>query len=221
MKIMLGVVLMLAAIVLLLAMVVVPVIPATADNADVDTLLARVVCSPGETIIREQYTTRDSDGTGYSANLYCVDNENQRRDETARWIIISIIAFTVPLLASIFMFIWGAGQAARRMRTVVLNAGSSPIPGVSVTQFSTGTGSASPIEGLEIKEGSIKFGGMEVRMDGLTPERVQSLRQQVQTHTGADNLTNKLRQLQEARDAGLISTEEYDQLRKEILDNIN
>lgn len=223
MRILLGVLLILVAVGLLIVMVVVPVLPNTAQNPTIDRYLAQILCRPGETVVREQYTTSRRDGTGYSANLYCVDNENQRRDETGKWVIISAVAFVIPLLVGIFVLNLGR----MRVHKVVFdgNIGGSSMPGVTFTQFSSGIGASSPIEGLEINEGSFKFGGMEIRVDSLTPERVQTLRQQMQSvmqnGASAGNLTEKLRQLQETRDAGLISSEEYEGLRKEILDNVS
>jgi hypothetical protein len=223
MRILLGVFLILAAVGLLVVMVVVPVLPGTAENTTIDRYLAQILCRPGETVVREQYTTSRRDGTGYSANIYCLNNENQRRDETGKWVIISAAAFVIPLLVGIFVLNLGR----LRVHKVVFdsNIDGSSIPGVTFTQFRTGIGGASPIEGLEINEGSVKFGGMEIRVDSLTPERVQALRQQMQSvvQNGASggNLAEKLRQLQETRDAGLISSEEYEGLRKEILDNVS
>lgn len=216
MKILLGILFIIAAVGLLIVMVVIPVLPNTAENATIDDLLARIVCNPGETLIREQYSRASNrGGTSYSANLYCINNENQRRDETVRWVVISAAAFVIPLLLGIFIL----NLRAFQMRRVVFNTA----PGVTVTHFSTSSSGSSPIEGLEINEGGIKFGGMEVRVDSLTPERVQALRQQMQSvvqNNGGDNLAGKLRQLQETRDAGLISGEEYERLRKEVLDNL-
>jgi len=72
----------------------------------------------------------------------------------------------------------------------------------------------------------VRFGGIEMKVPGLTADRVQALQNQMQAHnvfgamSGGDELSlaDKLKQLQEARDAGLLSADEYDRLRQQILD---
>ncbi|MEZ4669221.1 MAG: SHOCT domain-containing protein [Anaerolineae bacterium] len=227
MRIVLGVVLIIAAVVFLIIAVVVPVVPNTADNKAIDDFMARILCNPGESLVREQYVTRDSDGTGYSATIYCINNERQRREATDKWILGSMAIFGISLCAGIAFIIWGSMRAARSVQTTVYATSGSKVgqPGVTVQQFSSFGDSSSPIDGLEINEGGIKFGGMEIRMDSLTSERVQTLRQQMQSAmqsgTGSGDLSSKLRQLQEARDAGLITGDEYERLRKEVLDNLS
>ncbi len=73
---------------------------------------------------------------------------------------------------------------------------------------------------LTSSDGTLKVNGFEIKLDGLTPEKVQALKSQMQASTGGGDLTTRLRQLQEAKDNGLISYDEYDRLRQKILDDV-
>ncbi|MFN8564565.1 MAG: SHOCT domain-containing protein [Anaerolineae bacterium] len=94
--------------------------------------------------------------------------------------------------------------------------GFSGNPNVVVTPYGSST---SPIEGIEFNDGVLRVGSVQVTTDGFGAEAGRHFR-------AADDITvrpaspPKLRQIQEARDAGLISQEEYDKLRQEILDNM-
>jgi len=48
----------------LFGVIVIPVLPPTVDDINVNNYLTPLLCQPGEKLIREQYQTHDSDGTG-------------------------------------------------------------------------------------------------------------------------------------------------------------
>ena len=93
MRILLGIVLMGIGFVALFGVIVIPVLPPTQDNATVNNYLTTLLCKPGEKLIREQYQTRDYDGTGYSMTPYCINSERQREDVTGRWVLIGAGGF--------------------------------------------------------------------------------------------------------------------------------
>ncbi|MFN8371879.1 MAG: SHOCT domain-containing protein [Anaerolineae bacterium] len=171
----LGCLLMIVAMVALCGLVVIPVLPPFAENETIDNLLAPLICQPEETIERDQYSTRDREGTSYSMNVYCVDKDGDRRDETGRWFLFSLGGFLAPFLIGLFMLIGGANRGMR--------------------QFSTGDGGT-----------TLSPTGVPINYVGTpSPKAGQSL-------------SERLKQLDEARNQGLISADEYDRMRKEILD---
>ncbi|MEP6988572.1 MAG: hypothetical protein ABI970_23420, partial [Chloroflexota bacterium] len=90
MRILAGILLMVVGFVSLLAVIVIPVLPSTIDNATVTNYMTSLLCQPGEKLVREQYKTHDSDGNGYSMTPYCVNSERQREDVTGRWVLIGV-----------------------------------------------------------------------------------------------------------------------------------
>ena len=162
----LGCLLMVVSMVLLFGIIVIPVLPFLDKNTAIDNYLTPILCQPGEKIERDLYSEPNREGgTSFSMNVYCLDREEQRRDESGRWMLIGGAAFTLPFVIGLFAFIAGVN---RRVRTF-----TAAMP---QTQF--------------------VIGGV----------------------SSGDTLTSKLREIEEARKAGLISSEEYDRLRKEILD---
>lgn len=221
-----GCLLMLAAIVLLFAIVVIPVIPQTANNATVDNYLKAILCQPTDRVIREQYSYYDYDsdggGTAFSMNVYCENVQERREDVTGKWTLIGIAGFVVPFLLGLLLFIVGvtrrAMKATQQMGSMFASGGSGGSPQVVVTRYS---GSTSPIEGIDLNDTMLKVGGMEIPLGGYTAQPVETVRRSSgQPAPGETTLAAKLRQIQEARDAGLISTDEYDRLRQEILDSM-
>jgi len=79
MRVLFGILLMVVGFVMLFAVIVIPVLPQTNDNATVANYLTPLLCNSGEKLIRDQYQTYDSDGTGYSMTPYCVNSEGQKR----------------------------------------------------------------------------------------------------------------------------------------------
>jgi hypothetical protein len=173
-----GCLLIVIAVVGLCGLVVIPVLPPFAENETIDGLLTPLVCQSGETILRDQYSGPSRDGgTSYSMDVYCIDKEGERRDETERWVLLSMAIFTAPFLLGLFMIIGGASRGAAKMATSVMSNTSTPFAGMSTTSYVMPT-------------------------------------QQPQ----GGSLSERLKQLDDARNQGLITADEYDQMRKKILD---
>lgn len=167
-----GCLLIILGVFLLFAVIVIPVLPFLDNNAAIDGYLNPLICQPGEKIIRELYSEPGMDGgTNFSMDVYCLDREEQRRDETGRWALTGGVGFIVPFMVGLLLFINGFSRRAR-------------------TMGSTSTFGESP----------------SVLVNVLRAE-------------GEKSLAERLHQLQEARDKGFITLEEYDRLRKEILDD--
>ncbi|MBI1281992.1 MAG: hypothetical protein GC179_27955 [Anaerolineaceae bacterium] len=191
MRIILGIVLMIVGFVALFGIIVIPVLPPTEDNVSVNNYLQQLLCNPGEKFVREQYQTHDSDGTGYSMTPYCVNSERQREDVTGKWVLYGGGGFTLFFLLGLVLTISGAkGAVQSQINTFIPQYSSGSVNGVGIT------------------------------LDGLTSEKLQSLKTQMQAFSTGGDLTTKLRQIQEAKDKGLISSDEYDRLRQRILDDV-
>ena len=213
MRVLIGILLMVVGFGVLFGVIVIPVLPQTEDNATVTNYLTPILCNPGEKLIREQYVTHDSDGTGYSMTPYCVNSERQKEDVTGRWVLIGAGGFIVPFLLGLLLTIV---SAARRQQNALFQAVPNSYGGTDFAMFSSGNNS-NPVG---FNNGTLKVNGFEIKMDGLTQDKIDALKSQMQTLSGGGDLTTKLKQLQEAKDNGLISSDEYDRLRQKILDDL-
>ncbi len=187
MRILVGIGLMIVGFVALFGIIVIPVLPLTEDNASINNYLQALLCNSGEKFVREQYQTRDSDGTNYSMTPYCEDSDHRREDVTGKWVLYGGGGFTLFFLLGLMLTIFGAKRAVQ-----------SP-----VGAFTGGM-----------------VNGFGVNLDGLTSEKLKTLNAQMQAFSTGGDLTTKLRQIQEAKDKGLISSNEYDRLRQKILDDV-
>jgi hypothetical protein len=177
-----GCLLIVLAVLGLIVLVVVPVLPPFEENESIDAMLLPIVCQTGETILRDQYSEPAREGgTAYSMNVYCIDKDEERRDETGRWVIISMLIFGAPFGLGMLMIIGGAARGATKMAT---NIGTFAQP--TSSPFSTGTASFSAGQPAQPQAGQ--------------------------------TLSARLKQLDDARNQGLITPEEYDQMRQKILD---
>ena len=217
MRILLGLLFIGLAVAVLFAVIVIPVLPSTEDSATVNDYLTPLLCQPGEKLIREQYHMRDSRGTSYSMTPYCVNSERQREDVTGRWVLIGGGGFAVLLLIGIFVIIAGATAAARRLTSQTFQAFPNSYGG---TDFTVINSSGNTPKNIDFSNGTLKINGFEIKMDGLTQDKINALKAQMQANMGGGDLTTKLKQLQEAKDNGLISSDEYDRLRQKILDDV-
>lgn len=166
---------------------VLPVLPPFAQNETIDTIIGTVVCQPGETVLRDQYQTQDSDGTGYSMDVYCINAREQREDVTGKWFLISIGAFLLPFLVGLFSFIFASNRASKNVAVPTTGFSVDPLSG----RVNLGS-SSSPISGFN--QSAVSFSA------------------------GKKSLSDRLKEIQDARDKGLITEEEYDRIRQEILD---
>jgi hypothetical protein len=220
MRILLGVVLIIIAVLLLVGWIVIPVIPQTADNTTIDGLLAQVLCQPNDTVIREQYSRRDYDGTSYSMDIYCQNSERQREDVTGKWAILGAGLFTVPFLIGLFMIIFSSIRNGVRMQQTALgnvfmvdtgklknsdNANSWVVSSYSDKIKTSDFG---------FSDGKFRMGGIEINM-GLSPEHEKMIQEATNK---SSTLKDTLQQLQEAYDAGLLQEDEYQRLRQEAMD---
>jgi hypothetical protein len=227
-RILLGTLLIIAAVGALMALVFVPLLPGMTDNPTLLNLMASLVCEPGERATMQIIVTHDSDGTSYSPDVTCIGREGERTNASGKLFLIGAGVFTVPFLIGLFLVIFNP-RAFRREVQDTIQIGQDVVgvmkdirTGVVTTSRSTSAHSGSPHIG--VKDGVLKVGSIEIRMDGIQPDQAQILEglspDFFQPSGAGSSLASKLKELQEALDAGLISRTEYDQLRKEVLDKL-
>jgi hypothetical protein len=230
-RIVLGILLMVIAFGALFLFVLLPTM--APDNPFTLRLLETFVCDSGQKAEVQVRVTHDSDGTGYTPILTCIGREGERIDASGKHFGIGMITFIVPFLIGLFLVIVGAGRNRRSAPQTQWMPGSNPVgfsSGAvsSSSSFSSGGtvfNTSSPK--IEVKDGVLNVDGIEIRMDGLKPEHLQFFegKSPIVMSTsmgmsGAVTLAAKLKEIQEARDSGLITSEEYDKLRQEILDKL-
>ncbi|MBL8153654.1 MAG: SHOCT domain-containing protein [Anaerolineae bacterium] len=173
-------------------------------NADDE---AAALCNDNETLEKETGASEYTIGQGYASSVVytCVDPQGNRRDVTGEFaekmvgdvagalnfnFSFSPIGLVLPILGVALIFA-GLMMRGRKAATVDVSGMMGSIPGARVVRIDPRTGNA-PVD----------------------------LGQLIGQKTGGVDLTTRLKQLDEARAKGLISQEEYDRLRQQILDSM-
>lgn len=230
----LGFFFIIVSVVAMAALIVLPVIGPFRDNSFLMSLQAAINCPPGYTFENEFDTYRPRPGeTVESATGYCISPDGDREQLTEegqiRFILIAVGAFVVPFLLGLFMVIGGMSRnVTKRAMNYAMNNPTSRyanMMGISSTKADTTSAPVSVdpqlakmfqnMTGIDIEQ-AVASGKAQVtsyQSDDLPP----SARFSVES---TESLTERLRQLEEAKNAGLITQEEYDQKRREILDSM-
>lgn len=181
------------------------------ENPTVERILQSSVCRPPEKIVQVigpyEYDSFDN-SYGQSITFYCEIEPGQRRDVTLPAVGIIGGAFVVPFVLGLMMVIAATSSMTRRAARNY-SAGFTPVGPFGNTQPSTV---------IDLRGNS-----------GEIPPHAQKILENVfgnafnwaTTATNPDSLSEKLTQLQDARDKGLISEEEYQRVRQAILDTMD
>ena len=188
-----------------------------AQDASIVNLQNALFCKPNERYVEVLggYVTNSSGSSaGRSFSAYCENVEGQRREVTGRSFAIMAGAFAVPFLVGLVLCMVSLVALVNRgkrtaMQSVVPISVFGSQPGESFSKVSVVTVNGQPV-------------------DNIPPEAAEVLRQVMggfqttasQFASGSNDLAGKLRQLQEARDAGLITEEEFSRLRQQIMDKM-
>lgn len=180
------------------------------------------LCNEGETLVEEtngvsSYTP--GQGYGQSARLYCEDADHNRREVTGDY--AEGVMGQVQNIFSMDFFKGGFNPTY-----IFMIVGGFVLLILSAFVGRRGGGTVTVLGGQSYPSGT-----MTVNMgnhDVVTTPEIQRILQQAGLQqgkaapgaAGSGDLTNRLRQLDEARKAGLISQEEYDRLRQQILDKM-
>lgn len=173
-------------------------------------LLAPFICEADETLGLQQRNMLTSTGSGQTIDFYCVDSEDDERDVTHAAIPVLIVVFVGLLVSGIIAFIVGVNLIAWR-----------------ATRQISGFWGGQNFGSMSAQQGSI----MDLR-DGVyqqyqtqNPEEMHSIFDRVFSQVGQafkqDSLSERLQQLEDARQKGLISQAEYERVRQSILDNMD
>lgn len=180
-----------------------------ARHATIGPFLTETFCNPGEKLVSESREIRRPGESGQEILFFCQDRQGRRRDITGIYIIAAIAGFIVPFLLGLFMVIGSVrrmiAQAARQITGIpagVPAGGRMSIPGGAVTP--TRRTAARDISG-------------STNIDDYIQQAFNASQREIARGT---DLASRLRKLDEARDAGLISGEEYRRAREKVLDSL-
>lgn len=166
-----------------------------ANNEQLATFLTDMHCNEGETIVQDSFFTDNTNSTR-SLRWYCENLERQRRDVSDGVIGFMIISFVVPLLVGIFVIIWGASGVKRRQTQRMVNAWQSGSGTVNMSNI--------PPDVL-------------ATVERITGQLFNSNINQ----TDQPTLSERLKQLEDARKKRLIDDLEYQRVRQAILDSMD
>jgi hypothetical protein len=163
------------------------------DKEPVLNILEPILCAPGENLTMSVVVTHDFDGTGYSGDYDCVRPDETSYDVTDKSFILAGAAFTIPFLIGLVMVIVAFNRAVRGViptGTVEINpAWNTPSMSTSVSQA---------FHSQSVPSNTYSFDA-----PASTP--------------GNTELTSRLKQLRDAYDAGMISHDEYERTRADLL----
>lgn len=193
------------------------------SNPSVANMLESLLCEPEETISQYSSLTFRGTGTSRTTIYYCEAPTGTQRDVTGPFILILFGGFGVPFVIGLIMTIITANIAVRRrMRTQA----DAFVRGMNAHQLGQAVGRQSPAEvrSQAFNKANIPTETRQVleqvfgNLDNLPANTV------ITTDTGVSqptSLADRLRQLEDARDQGLINADEYAKARAAILDNFD
>lgn len=215
----LGILLMIAAFALLAAFVL--PIESLRSNPTIIAAKNSLLCAPGERFVEDIGALISGSGSrafGRELTIYCENNEGQQRDITMQAITTMIVVFLVPFVVGLVLALIGGIAAFAGWTRRLASSGS--IAGVPVTVYSS-----TPGESVRYTTTTVRMNNQEIPAEAA--EVIKQVMAGFQASAGSfqagganDDLVTKLRQLEEARDAGLISAAEYDRTRQRILDSM-
>jgi hypothetical protein len=179
-----------------------------ADNEFVNEQLTSLLCDPEERLT--EVSSASNTGQGNNTSFYCEFSNGQRRDVTAGAVGIIAGAFLVPFLTGLFLVIGaGMGMAKRRVQEFTQTI-MSTIPqeggGVQTIDLRGGSTANIPPEAMERLQEVFGKLGMAFSTMG---------------EMNRDDLTDRMEELKDALDKGLITPEEYESVRQRLLDNFS
>ena len=202
-----GVLLMVLAFVILGTFIIAPAVIAPLDNAPLlKNFLQGVLCKPGETLTVAYSTYDTPTSTTRSNDMNCVDKTGQPRDVNGQIIGIGLVGYLVPFLGGLFMSMIG-GMGNRRQ-----------IAGPIVYRNSYQTDMSQLAEGMNVPGFHVKVepGGNVI----VTDKDGKVYSKQLGDNVSHATLTQRLSELKGAFDSGLLTQDEYDAKRKELLKEI-
>jgi hypothetical protein len=181
---------------------------------------AEDLCKPGETLEQENGQSEYTPGQGnaHSVRYYCVDSSGVRREVTGDFAqdLLSGVSNIFPSFSLRLEYVALVGGGILLLLIGIfsgLRRGVDVRPGVAI---SSDPSSAFPMSGQPVV---VRMQGQNLDLGDII-QQAQAMKASSGSINSGDDLLNKLRQLEEARRANLISQEEYDRLRQQILDSM-
>jgi hypothetical protein len=203
-RVLIGVLLLLLSFLIMGVFVVLPAVSPTLDDVPfVKTVLQGILCKPDETLGSDYSSYNTPTSSTRSASLNCTNRERRERDVSGQAVLYGMIGYLATFLPALLLMITGA-QSAKRARMQEAMG--------QMTAMMGGQGGSFDAAGFHMDVDPA--GNVLVRMpDG----KIYTGKQGVST---MPDLPERLRQLQTAFDSGLITREEYDTKRAEILSDM-
>lgn len=197
--------------------VVVPLVMAFVPQADA--LTQSIMCPAGTTLERDESPASDG---GTSISFYCVGKDGERTSADGPFAVIIIVLVMLPFLFTMLLVMASVGKFGTG--GVVLPPGS-----VSVQTFTTPEFQAMTAELARLKQdfhaGRISASEFQAQATALAQRaglNNADVSMDVQVRGAAGGtLADRLRQLQDAYDAGLLTRDEFDQRRQALLDQLS
>lgn len=166
-------------------------------------MLTDTFCNPGEKVVSESRAYRRAGESGQEILFFCQDSQGRRRDITGAYVVVAIVGFIVPFLLGLFMVIGSVRRMVARAASQMMRipaGGMVSLPGMPRS-------SNMQVTGHDVSAGS--------NVNDFIQQAFNASQQEI---ARGDDLSSRLRKLDEARDAGLISGDEYQRARQKILD---
>lgn len=174
-------------------------------------IIVPIACEPGDTIRTQNRLSFSNSGSGQTTDFFCVDNEGDEENVTDTVIIIILVGFGGLLGTGILMIFIGARMVVNRVTQSFTNTLFEQ-QNIGNVQTSSST--------FDLRQNSSDFN--QTQIPPQTQAQIQSVLSQVGDAFGNnDSLADKLRQLDEAKQQGLISQSEYEHTRQAILDSMD
>ncbi|MEL6404243.1 MAG: SHOCT domain-containing protein [Chloroflexota bacterium] len=172
----------------------------------VEDFILQLHCELGDRLSTVNSTQADGETT---LTLYCDDNEGNLRDISADMFVTIAIAFLVPFGIGMLLVYIGVALRQREQAPDI----SDVWGGVPVGQMA------------DVEVYGQSFDANSLAQMNIPPEKLEQVQQVLRTVTTAfginNTLSERLQQLEDARQKGLISQSEYDTTRQAILDSMD
>lgn len=170
-------------------------------------IIIPLACEEGDSIRTESRMTFSSDGRSQTTDFFCVDSEGIEENVTDSVIVIIIVGFGGLLITGILTIFMGSRIVSKRMQENLRNT--------VFEQQGIGNIHSSVID---LRSNTLKQG----QIPPETQAQIQAIFSQMgDAFANNDSLADKLQQLEEARQQGLISQAEYERTRQAILDSMD
>ncbi len=174
-------------------------------NETVNAMHTTLLCDTGETFETRFRTESDLRGTVRGGHVYCVaeDGDGEPTLVTEKSILYAMAGFTVPFLVGLVIGISALQKSAAKASDSIVRS-----------SFTVGVGSGKT-HSYTLDPNSVDVATL-LRQFGIDNAEVKHV-----VSRSNKTLTEQLQDLQTAYDKRLISKEEFDRLRQEVLDNVS